>query len=264
VRFPFQGTTPTVDDLHRVTLTNALGAPVPLGQVASLELARGTGRIDHYDDERVATVTAFAVEGYSVLDVTQEVSAALEAMDWPVGYRWFAGGTFEEQQEGFAGMIRALLVAVLGIFAVLVLQFKSFLQPLIVFASIPLAFIGAVLALLVTGYTFSFTAFIGVTSLVGIVINNSIILVHYANEHVRDGDDVTEALRKSGETRFQPIVLTTLTTVGGLVPLALSGSEMWSPLAVAIIGGLLTSTVLTLLLVPALYRVVHRPVRASA
>lgn len=254
VRFPFDGSTPSVDDVDRITLVNALGATVPLSQVASLELARGTGRIDHYNDERVATVTAFAETDASVLALTAEVSEQLDAMEWPRGYRWFAGGTFEEQQEGFAGMIRALLIAVLGIFAVLVLQFKSFLKPLIVFASVPLAFIGAVLALLVTGYTFSFTAFVGVTSLVGIVINNSIILVYYANQHMAEGDPVDEALRKAGETRFQPIVLTTMTTVGGLVPLALTGSEMWSPLAIAIIGGLLTSTVLTLLLVPALYR----------
>ena len=109
-----------------------------------------------------------------------------------------------------------------------------------------------------TGYTFSFTAFIGVTSLVGIVINNSIILVHYTNENCAAGDSVDEALSKAGETRFQPIVLTTMTTVSGLLPLALTRSDMWSPLALAIIGGLLTSTVLTLILVPALYRLSAR------
>jgi multidrug efflux pump subunit AcrB len=254
VRFPFQGQAPSVDDLDRITLTNALGVSVPLAQVASLEFVPGTGRIDHYDDERVATVTAFAEAGYSVLGLTREVSTVLETMEWPAGYRWFTGGTFEEQQEGFAGMIRALLIAVLGIFAVLVLQFRSLLQPVIIFASIPLAFIGAVLALLVTGYTFSFTAFIGVTSLVGIVINNSIILVDRANEQLARGGTADEAVLRAGETRFQPIVLTTMTTVGGLIPLALTRSEMWSPLALAIIGGLLTSTVLTLVLVPVLYR----------
>lgn len=258
VRFPFEGSAPTIDDLERVTLTSAVGATVPLAQVAALELAQGTGRIDHYDGERVATVTAFVQPGFSVLELTDEVSRSLEAMEWPAGYRWFAGGTFEEQQEGFAGMVQALMVAILGIFAVLVLQFKSFLQPLIIFASIPLAFIGAVLALLVTGYTFSFTAFIGVTSLVGIVINNAIILVHYTNENCAAGDSVDEALSKAGETRFQPIVLTTMTTVSGLLPLALTRSDMWSPLALAIIGGLLTSTVLTLILVPALYRLSAR------
>lgn len=254
VRFPFEGSTPSADDLDRIDVVSPVGATVPLSQVASLEFAAGTGRIDHYDDERVATVTAYVEEGRSVLALTNEIGAQLDEMEWPEGYGWFAGGTFAEQQEGFAGMVRALLFAVLAIFAVLVLQFKSFLQPLIVSASIPLAFIGAVLALLVTGHTFSFTAFIGVTSLVGIVINNSILLVYNANQRVAEGSSVDEAVQAAGETRFQPILLTTMTTVGGLVPLALTGSELWSPLALAIIGGLLTSTVITLVLVPALYR----------
>lgn len=254
VRFPFEGPTPSADDLDRVGVTSPLGVTIPLSQVASIEFAPGTGRIDHYDDERVATVTAYAEEGHSVLAITSQVSARLNELEWPDGYGWFAGGTFAEQQEGFQGMIRALLFAVMAIFAVLVLQFKSFLQPLIVSASIPLAFVGAVLALLVTGNTFSFTAFIGVTSLVGIVINNSILLVYNANQRVRAGSPVDVAVQAAGETRFQPIILTTMTTVGGLIPLALTGSEMWSPLALAIIGGLLTSTAITLVLVPALYR----------
>jgi multidrug efflux pump subunit AcrB len=253
VRLPFARATPTPTDLERITLHNAAGAAIPLAQVASLRLTPGTGRIDHYDTERVATVTAYPTGDATVLDVTRAVNAELEALDWPGGYRWFAGGTFEAQQEGFAGMIRALMVAVLGIFAVLVLQFRSFVQPFVIFASVPLALIGAVLALLVTGYTFSFTAFIGITSLVGIVINNSIVLVDYANRRVAAGDEVAEALRKAGETRFQPIVLTTITTVSGLLPLTLTGSTMWSPLGWTIIGGLMTSTLLTLVMVPALY-----------
>jgi multidrug efflux pump subunit AcrB len=264
MRFPFRAEAPTILDLESVTLTNSFGEPVPLAQVATLEFVRGTGRIDHYNDERVATVTAFVEPGYSVLATTREAGGQLDQIAWPDRYRWFAGGTFEEQQEGFAGMLRALLAAMLGIFAVLVLQFKSFLQPLIIFASVPLAFTGAVLALLLTGNTFSFTAFIGVTSLVGIVINNSIILVYYANRHRAGGDSVDEALLKAGQTRFQPIVLTTLTTVGGLIPLALTGSEMWAPLALAIIGGLITSTLLTLAVVPALYRMASGPASQRA
>ena len=256
MRFPFLGNAPSPRDLEWVTLQAPGGGSVPLSQVARVELVPGSGRIDHYDTRRVATVTAYPVGDTSPLEVTRDVTSELEGAEWPDGYEWFAGGAFEEQQEGFAGMIRALLVAVLGIFAVLVLQFRSFVQPVIIFASVPLAFVGAVLALLLTGYTFSFTAFIGITSLVGIVINNSIILVDYANRRVSAGDSVDEALRKAGEVRFQPIVLTTVTTVGGLLPLTLTGSTLWSPLGWTIIGGLLTSTVLTLVLVPALYRVV--------
>ena len=262
LRFPFVERDPTPADLERVTLLTPAGAVVPLAQVASLEFAPTTGRIDHYATRRVATVTAFPGGEASVLEITDAGSAELRAMEWPTGYDWFAGGTFQEQQAGFAAMLRALIVAVLGIFAVLVLQFRSYVQPLIIFAAVPVALVGAVGALLITGYTFSFTAFIGITSLVGIVVNNSIILVDYANRRMAAGDTVEEALGRAGETRFRPIVLTTVTTISGLLPLTLSGSTLWSPLGWTIIGGLVTSTVLSLVLVPALYRVVHRVTEA--
>lgn len=257
VRLPLAGGRPTPGQLSDIDV-GGTGGLVPLSQVATLRLVPTRKRIDHYDTERVATVTAQVTGDASALDITRAVAARLEAQEWPHGYRWFAGGTFEEQQEGFAGMLRALLIAILGIFAVLVLQFRSVAQPLIIFASVPLAVVGAILALFITGNTFSFSAFIGMTSLIGIVINNSIILVDYANRRRAEGDSVEEALRAAGRTRFAPIVLTTLTTVGGLLPLTLSGSTLWSPLGWVIIGGLLTSAVLTLVVVPVLYRVVQR------
>ncbi|MCP4150741.1 MAG: efflux RND transporter permease subunit, partial [bacterium] len=139
--------------------------------------------------------------------------------------------------------------------AVLVLQFKSFKQPLIVYAALPLAIIGSILALLITGNTFSFTAFIGMTSLVGIVVNNSIILVDYTNQLRAGGMELVAALREAGETRFMPIILTTLTTIGGLLPLTLQGGTLWAPMGWTIIGGLMTSTVLTLIVVPVLYKI---------
>ncbi len=144
-------------------------------------------------------------------------------------------------------------MALLGIFAVLVLQFGSFKQPLIIFAAIPLSAVGAFPALLITGYTFSFMAFIGFTSLIGIVVNNSILLVDLANRRVEEGARVGDAVREAGRTRFAPILLTTLTTVGGLLPLTLTRSDLWSPLGWVIIGGLLVSTLLTLVVVPVLY-----------
>ncbi len=172
----------------------------------------------------------------------------------PKGYRFSFGGELESREESFGGMLQAILVALIGIFAVLVLQFRSFRQPLIVFSAIPLAMIGSILALFVTGYSFSFTAFIGLSSLVGIVINNSIILVDYTNQLREDGKDIVSALKEAGETRFLPIVLTTFTTVGGLLPLTLRGGTLWAPMGWTIIGGLLMSTVLTLIVVPVLYK----------
>jgi multidrug efflux pump subunit AcrB len=178
----------------------------------------------------------------------------LKSYSWPKGYRYDIAGEFESREESFGGMGRAVLIALIAILAVLVLQFRSYRQPLIVFAAIPFAMIGSILALLLTGNSFSFTAFIGLTSLVGIVINNSIILVDYTNQLRRRGAELVVALKEAGETRFIPILLTTATTVGGLLPLTLGGGTMWAPMGWTIIGGLVCSTVLTLLLVPVLYK----------
>ena len=155
-------------------------------------------------------------------------------------------------------MKTAMLIALISIFAVLVLQFKSFSQPLIIFAAIPLALIGSIWALFITGNTFSFAALVGLLSLIGIVINNSIILVDYINKLRESGKSIIEAIKIAGETRFTPIILTTLTTIAGLLPLTLRGGTMWAPMGWTIIGGLLVSTVLTLILVPVLYRVYSR------
>jgi len=137
---------------------------------------------------------------------------------------------------------------------VLVLQFRSFSQPFIIFSAFPLAMIGSILALFITGYSFSFTAFIGLISLIGIVVNNSIILVDYINKLIDDGMEKLAAVKLAGETRFTPIVLTTLTTIGGLLPLTLRGGTLWAPMGWTIIGGLLVSTFMSLLVVPVLYR----------
>ena len=211
-------------------------------------------RFQHYDLERMARITSDVMPGFTAEDVTDAIIAKLDAYDFPEGVHYAIGGEQENRKEAFGGMAKTVLLAVFGIFAVLVLQFRSFVQPLIVFAAIPFALIGAFIALFISGYTFSFTAFIGLTSLVGIVVNNSIILVDYANQMRRDGMEKMDAIMVSAKTRFVPIVLTTLTTVGGLLPLTLSGSSMWSPMGWAIIGWLLVSTLLTLIVVPVLYK----------
>jgi multidrug efflux pump subunit AcrB len=252
-RLPFEGK-PTIADLDRIYISSAAGAQVPLSLVASLEPKAAPLSIDHFNLERSVTVTADLVRGVSVDGATQRVVKDLEAYNWPKGYRYYIAGEFESREESFGGMGRAVIIALIAILAVLVLQFRSYRQPLIVFAAIPFAVIGSILALLITGNSFSFTAFIGLTSLVGIVINNSIILVDHTNQLRRQGTDIIDALKEAGETRFIPILLTTATTVGGLLPLTLGGGSMWAPMGWTIIGGLVCSTALTLLLVPVLYK----------
>jgi multidrug efflux pump subunit AcrB len=249
-----------MSDFDRIAVASVTGQRVPLRQIADIELKAEPTRIDRFNTERAVTVTADVDTraGYSAVGVTQAVVADLDGLDLPRGYRTFVGGELEAQEDSFASLLPALVGAILGILAVLVLQFGSFSQAFIILIAIPLSVIGAFPALLVTGYTFSFTAFIGFTSLVGIVVNNSTILVDYANQLVAEGASVRAAVQEASETRFAPIVLTTLTTIGGLLPLTLTNTELWSPLGWVIIGGLLVSTFLTLLVVPALYRLLTR------
>ncbi|MBD3234735.1 MAG: MMPL family transporter [candidate division Zixibacteria bacterium] len=240
----------------RIYISSHAGKLVPLKQVASLEFASSPTRINRYNLNRNVMITADVIGTTNANEATMKVIEQLEEYDLPKGYYYLVAGELESRQESFGGMGRAVIIALLAIFAVLVLQFRSYIQPLIVYAAIPLALVGSILALFITGNTFSFTAFIGITSLVGIVINNSIILVDYVNQLRRRGMEALEAIKKAGQTRFAPILLTTFTTIGGLLPLTLQGGTLWAPMGWAIIGGLIVSTFLTLLVVPVLYRVI--------
>jgi multidrug efflux pump subunit AcrB len=247
LRLPFTGKI-DYEDLDKIYVSSLSGAQIPLRQVANIQFKGSPMLINHYNLERNVTITSDVEGDLSVDQVTKKIIAQLDAYEWPKGYRYSMGGELESREESFGGMAKAVIVAIIGIFAVL------YTQPLIVFSAIPLAIIGSVIALLVTGNSFSFTAFIGLTSLVGIVVNNSIILVDYTNQLRREGKDIVSALKEAGETRFIPIILTTATTVGGLLPLTLGGGTLWAPMGWTIIGGLIVSTVLTLLVVPVLYK----------
>lgn len=253
VRLPLQEK-PKPEDLYRIYVTSMSGAHIPLNQIASIAFKSNPKQINHYNFDRTVTLTSDVETGYSTDKVTRAIISRLDQYKWPKGYEYYVAGEMESQQESFGGMGKAIIIALIAIFAVLVLQFKSFSQPLIVFVAIPLAMIGSIFALLITGNTFSFTAFIGLTSLVGIVVNNSIILVDYTNKLRATGEKIVDALKEAGETRFVPIILTTATTIGGLLPLTLRGGTMWGPMGWTIIGGLVVSTFLTLIVGPVLYR----------
>ena len=242
-------------DFDKIYVTSVLGAHVPLKQLATIEFKAGPVVVDHYNLERTNTITADVIGNKSVNDITDKILSKLDAYDWPSGYHYYVAGAKEQQQDSFGGMFQAIILAVVGIFGVLVLQFRSYSQPMIVFVAIPLAIIGSILALLITGYSFSFMAFVGITSLVGIVVNNSILLVDYTNQLRAEGMELIAALKEAGETRFTPIILTTATTVGGLFPLTIQGGSLWAPMGWTIIGGLLVSTILTLVVVPVLYKI---------
>ena len=245
--------TPDINNINSLLVMSNDGVFVPLKQLISTDLQTVPSQLQHYYLERSATVTADTSAGFLTADVTSEVMKKLQDMEFPQSISYRIDGEQASRNDSFSGLLQALLISLLGIFAVLVLQFRSFVQPAIVFSSIPFAFSGAILALLVFDYSFSVMAFVGLTSLMGIVVNNSIILVDTANQLVQKGEGIRDAILNAAQTRLTPIVLTTLTTIGGLLPLTMKNSSLWTPLGLVIIGGMLISTVVTLFIVPVLY-----------
>jgi len=241
VSIPYEGN-PKLDDFNKVYLTSQSGQQVPLSQVADIEFKAEYAQINHFNLDRSIGITANVIDPDKTKMVTEAIIPKLAQYKWPDGYSYYIGGEYETQQESFGDLGILLAVAMLGIFAILVLQFKSFVQPLIIFSAIPLAITGSFIALWLTGWSFSFFAFVGFISLIGIVVNNSIILVDYTNQLMASGEQKVAAIKKAAERRFIPIVLTTLTTILGLVPLTFSGTTLWSPLTSNlphIIGGYL-------------------------
>jgi len=262
VRLPFTED-PSIDDFNKVYFTTVNGGQVPLRQVARVEFEPAVTEILHHNLERSTAVTANVLNPDQTIAITLDIMEKLDNYPFPNGYGYIVGGEYKNQQESFGDLGKLLLVALIGIFAVLVLQFRSIKQPLIVFSAIPLAITGSFVALFITGWSFSFFAFVGFISLMGIVVNNSIILVDYTNRLMRQGKGLLEALKTGSETRFVPIVLTTTTTIVGLLPLTLSGTNLWSPLGWTIIGGMISSTFLTLFVVPVLFKLLTKEVLST-
>ena len=252
IRLPFEGE-PSLEDFNKVYVPTRDGKNIPLSQVASLQFEEDYAKIDHYNTALNTAVTANVTNPDKTSEYTEAIIEQLEAYDWPNGYGYFVGGEYETQSESFGDLGFLLVSSLILIFAVLVLQFKSVRQPLIIFSAIPLAISGSFIALFLTGWSFSFFAFVGFISLVGIVVNNSIILVDYTNQLMVEGKAKREAIEMAAQKRFTPIVLTSLTTILGLMPLTFSGTSLWSPLGWTLIGGMVSSTLLTLLVVPVLY-----------
>jgi len=240
-----------LDQIYAASIT---GAQVPVRQLASVEFETSPPVIQHYEGERVVTVTSQVRTGFNTDRVTREVLATLDTLTLPEGYRITAAGEIESRQESFGGLGAAILIAIFGILAILVLEFKTFRGMLIVASVIPLGVIGGLLGLFVTGYTLSFSSVIGFVALIGIEIKSSILLVDFTNQLRAEGMGLDEAIEKAGKIRFVPIVLTSLTAIGGLIPLAIQGSSLYSPLAIVIIGGLVSSTLLSRLVTPVLYK----------
>lgn len=253
LRLPMRGHQ-TIEALDEIEVPTVSGGGMPLAQIAQPRFASVPNVIKRYNRQREVTVAAYTRLGLNTNHVTHDVFARLQSMELPPGYFLSLAGEVEAARESFSGIGTAMIVAAFGILAVLVLEFGSFRSTLIVAGVVPLGICGALAGLLVTGYTLSFNAVIGMIALVGIEIKNSILLVDFTNQLRSQGLSLDDAIEKAGETRFLPILLTSATAIGGMLPLAWQGSGLYSPLAVVIIGGLISSTLLARLVTPVMYK----------
>lgn len=246
----------TLETLEGIFVDNVAGQAIPLSQLASLEFEVSPSNIYHIDKERTVSVNSFVQKGYNNDEVINAVIEQMDKFPFPAGYSYEMGGEVESREMAFGGFGTIILITVFMFIAVLILEFKTFKSTLIVLSVIPLGIVGAVLALLVTGNTLSFVATIGIVALAGIEVKNTILLVDFTNQLRREGMELNEAIEKAGEIRFLPIILTSLTAIGGLMPIAWSSNPLISPLAIVMIGGLISSTLLSRIVTPVVYKLI--------
>jgi len=263
----------SIGSLKRITVSGPQGEPIPLTSLASVSLGSGIGAIMRLDQKRVVTVSG-DVSGRLANDVIKDINARLsQKIDWPKGYRYRFTGEQQEQAKAQAFLSKAFFACIAIILLVLLTQFNSFMTPLIIMASVLFSLIGVFIGLLVTNTAFGIIMTgIGVISLAGVVVNNAIVLIDYINQLLTRGLASTEALLRAGSVRFRPVMLTAITTILGLLPMATGvsldfrkmtldiggeSSQWWGPMAVAVIFGLGFATLLTLILVPVLCSLAH-------
>ena len=249
-----------IDAMRSLVVAERDGAPILLGTIASVDVARGVNQISRVSQQRAAIVSG-NVAGRDIGNVADEVEAVLASVQIPQGITVELGGENQELQRSYRSLMLALILAVFLVYLVMAAQFESFVHPFIIMFTVPLAAIGVIFTLLVSGKPLSVIVFIGVILLAGIVVNNGIVLIDYVNTLRRGGASKLDALRRAGRVRLRPILMTTLTTVLGLLPMALGlgeGAEIRAPMALTVIGGLTIGSILTLFVIPSLYAIVAR------
>ena len=249
----------SLDEILDLTLTSASGEQVAIRNLVSTEAGRGPILIERKDQQRVVTVDA-NISGRDLGSVAADVQERLNGIVRPVGYDLLVAGDFEEQQKAFRELVISLLLALVLVYMVMACQYESLINPLVVMFSVPLAAVGVLVTLFLTQTTLNLQSYIGCIMLGGIVVNNAILLVDQATRLSREGGSVREAVTEAGRRRLRPILMTTFTTILGLLPLAFGigeGADAQAPLARAVVGGLAGSTLITLVLIPAVYSLFH-------
>ncbi len=242
--------------LNNIYVTSQLtGENVPLPQIAEIHTESSMNKIVRRDEKRTLTVGLFVEEGYNTEAVMKNCQKALADYELPEGYSIAFGGENEENKEAFSSLVIPTILAVVVIYLILVMEFGNIRQPLIIMGTIPLSFIGILWGLKLLNYPIGFMALLGAISLMGVVVNNGIVLLDYINTLIKEYDNAADAIVEACKTRLRPIMIGMITTVISLVPLALTGGLLWAPLATAIVYGMLLSSVLTMFVIPSAYYV---------
>ncbi|NIA30888.1 MAG: MMPL family transporter, partial [Actinobacteria bacterium] len=242
-------------DVENILIMTPQGRQIPLRAIANVEYTTAPQKIEREDQERYVAVN-INVSGRDLRSVTADVRREIKKVALPNDFRIEIGGMAEEQQKSFFYLFLAMLVAIIVTYMVMASQFESFIDPFIIMFTIPFSLIGVALGLLLTGTIISVMVFIGIIMLIGIVVNNGIVLVDYINQLRARGMELFEAIKKAGLVRIRPVLMTALTTILAMFPLALGlgeSGESWAPMARAVMGGLIIATALTLIVVPVLY-----------
>jgi len=255
----------TTADVENTVIITPAGQRIPLKSIARVVERQGPLTIERRDQDRVVYIGG-GLYGRSLGEVVKDLRSRLEDLKLPTGASLEIGGSAEDQAESFRWLFIALIVGIILVYLVMAAQFESLIDPFIIMFSVPFAIVGVIWALFITGYTLSIISYIGMIMLVGIVVNNAIVLVDYTNILRARGVPVHDAIIMAGKRRLRPVLMTALTTIFALTPMALSkgeGSEMWSPLGVSVIGGLFVSTVITLIFVPTLYSIFEERIKGK-
>ena len=251
---------PELEDLRRLGVNPGRQVPIRLSSVADIEVHEGPSEIRRIDQQRAVLISA-NVSGIDLGTMTAMIQQALETIDVPPDVSMVIGGQNKEMETSLNSLTFALGLAIFLVYIVMASQFESFLHPFVIMFSIPLALIGVIVMLFVIGVPLSVVVFLGIIMLAGIVVNNAIVLVDYINHLRRSGSSKIEAIVQAGEVRLRPILMTTSTTVLGLLPMALGlgdGAEIRTPMAITVVAGLISSTLLTLVIIPTVYSLMDR------
>ncbi|MBP3601851.1 MAG: efflux RND transporter permease subunit [Alistipes sp.] len=246
----------SIEDIENITIYNQMGQGIKIRDIGVVKEASTPPTITRKNRERYVTVSGVVASGYALSDIVEEAKAGMANINMPSGFMWEIGGTYEDQQETFGDLALLMVLMVILVFVIMASQFESLTYPFVIMFSLPFAVVGVVIGLAVTGTPMNIMSLLGILMLIGIVVNNGIVLVDYTILCRERGMGILDAVVTAGKSRLRPILMTTLTTVLGMIPMAVGngvGAEMWNSLGMSVAWGLSFSTLITLILIPTMF-----------